>query len=200
MSKLTIIFAIVGSSGSGKSTMADTFMEHGIPSVISYTTRSMRPGERSGVGHYFIDDLQADELLNDKSSVAAYTYFGGHRYFTLWNNILAYNICAYVIDEDGLIKLRETKPSNVIIHTIYIRRSEEERIASGVDRERILRDAYRKHLPMSEYNIIIDNDAPSAEVFVRFSTWLADMILNTLSNLTSFPPLTFSSSLVPNHG
>ena len=54
------IVVITGISGSGKTTLSKIFDdEH---TLISYTTRSPRPGEVDGVDYYFLSEAQANDL------------------------------------------------------------------------------------------------------------------------------------------
>lgn len=51
-----MIFCLIGSSASGKTTVETLLSEVGIKRIISYTTRPMRKGEKNGVQYHFIDD------------------------------------------------------------------------------------------------------------------------------------------------
>ena len=91
----TRILAIVGASGSGKTTLANYLQrECRIPTIISYTTRPMRPGETEGVEHLFVNECTApqEELL-------AYTKYGDYFYWTELTQVKAHDVCTYVIDE-----------------------------------------------------------------------------------------------------
>lgn len=50
-----MIFALIGQSASGKSTVERALEEKGYPRIISYTTRPMREKEKNGVDYHFID-------------------------------------------------------------------------------------------------------------------------------------------------
>lgn len=51
-----MIFALIGQSASGKSTVERKLAEQGYPRIISYTTRPMRNGEVNGIDYHFIDE------------------------------------------------------------------------------------------------------------------------------------------------
>ena len=51
---IPVIITIVGPSGSGKTTMANIMSENGIPTIVSYTTRTMSEEETNGKEHWFV--------------------------------------------------------------------------------------------------------------------------------------------------
>lgn len=58
---------LVGQSGSGKSTIADTLYKHGLSKIIECTTRPMRANERDGFDYEFISrKIYDDMVLNDE--------------------------------------------------------------------------------------------------------------------------------------
>ncbi len=90
-----MIFAIVGKSGSGKTTVADYMKEKGVEPITSYTTRPARyEGENA---HIFLTEEQFSKLGN----VLAETTYGEHRYAGVFPKIKSYAY-SYVITEDGL--------------------------------------------------------------------------------------------------
>lgn len=57
-----MIYALIGQSASGKSTVERSLEERGFPRIISYTTRPMRENEKDGVDYHFIDTERFHEL------------------------------------------------------------------------------------------------------------------------------------------
>lgn len=154
------IICIVGPSGAGK-----TYMSHymkkvaGIPYVVSCTTRPMRSGEIDGVDHWFVTprDFEMDYL---KNNVLAFTTFGDHKYWSRKSDVDAEPIISYVIDEDGLINLKENHGTEYELIPVYVDMPEIKRIKNGVRLERIKRDENRLKLPLEYYSCTIMNDGP----------------------------------------
>lgn len=173
-----IILALVGPSGSGKTTLAKAMEKTGIwHDIVSYTTRPMRPGEREGLEHRFIDHPTYDTFFAQRPKTA-YTLIAGEHYFVTDEQLIVYSRQTYVIDEAGLLMLQRTVtdaanvPSSplhdVCIIPVHITRSLAARIASGVDEARIRRDMERDQLPPEAYAIHIHNNCSSS---IELETW-----------------------------
>ena len=146
--KKPIIIAIVGASGSGKTTLSLHLQATlGIPALCSYTTRPMRPGEINGREHWFVDfnyPIPKRPL--------AYTFFGGHHYWTDPKQITS-AVTSYVIDERGLLELMEDWSDSFEIIALLIKRSH-----NDVDADRKKRDKGRIVIPEESYNLVLFND------------------------------------------
>lgn len=150
MKKDTII-AIVGDSGAGKTTLG-LYLEKelGIRGIRSYTTRPMRDGEKQGVEHLF---MSQDTKPPKPSERVAYTWFGGHHYWTEHSQIEGCGICTYVIDERGLLDLMENYPDRYRVVAIRIKRPYND--IGGARRER---DRCRVHIPDESFDMVFIND------------------------------------------
>lgn len=186
------LLCLVGPSGSGKTTIAAEMQAMcKIPQVCSYTTRQMRPGEKHGREHYFIDHKEAGEYLM-KFRPLAHTIFGGNLYFALFTQICStsHPLHTYIIDEDGLLELMANvdeqnermrleyglkDADRIDILPIYISRSEQERLKSGVSRERMQRDDEREVLT-NTYKLQVRNDAPDVSTLRRWAKTFAEAI------------------------
>lgn len=148
---MKLIIAIVGQSGTGKTTLGRYLSEKfGYRWVSSYTTRKMRDGETDGIDHCFVDVSEMPE----RSEMMAYTLFGGNHY---WTTIGQFGDGAnvYVIDEKGLLEMEDiAKKNGANILSVYVRRNN-----IDVDSERIARDNDRMVLDEDYYDIVLDNDA-----------------------------------------
>ncbi|MBS7376006.1 MAG: guanylate kinase, partial [Muribaculaceae bacterium] len=98
-----LIYAVVGASGCGKNTATQIMEELGIPSLVSFTTRDMRPGEINGKEHWFVTEND----IPPKDRMLAYTYFGGKHYWTTIDQIPEKGGCTYIIDEVALVEMLE---------------------------------------------------------------------------------------------
>lgn len=64
------IFYIMGKSASGKDTIYKELMEK-MPkfhSIVPYTTRPMREGEKDGVEYFFVDQERFDEMMDEEKT------------------------------------------------------------------------------------------------------------------------------------
>ncbi len=152
-SKPTII-CIVGPSGSGKTTLA-RFIEalFDIPALVSYTTRPPRPNEANGVDHHFVSDND----LPPREQMLAYTYFAGNHYWVPKASLIGTQICTYVIDEKGLVTLKEQYQNTYNIVSILIKR-DSKKIIQTVGNDRVCRDKERIVIPDSDYDLILCNN------------------------------------------
>lgn len=149
----SLIICIVGPSGSGKTTASMILQKlFGWCVVVSYTTRPMRFGEIDGKDHYFVKAKQKPP----RSQMCAYTKFGGYEYWTCWEQFHILFPSIYVIDEKGLIELRnkEQAPFLFDLVTIKINRTKLNNIEQG----RKDRDKERIQIPDKFYDYLIDND------------------------------------------
>lgn len=157
-----LIIAVVGSSGTGKTTIAkELHNANKIPTLVSYTTRPMRNNEVNGVDHHFVSDSD----MPSKEEMLAYTYFGGYHYWTSLSelNQMKEYPHIYVIDEKGVLDLYELQDKG-IIDVIWLQ-VERNSITNDVDNQRKKRDDerydYLKQLNDNGYfpDIIIKNDS-----------------------------------------
>lgn len=82
------IYYMMGKSSSGKDTLYREVMKRfpGLGKVVSYTTRPLREGERSGVQYHFVDEAELNRLEAEEKVVelrAYHTVHGVWKYFTV---------------------------------------------------------------------------------------------------------------------
>jgi guanylate kinase len=148
------ILAIVGQSGSGKTLMANYLKEKmGIPSIVSFTTRPIRPCETEGVEHHFVG--KAD--MPNRKDMLAHTKFGGEHYWARHDQVPVGGVASYVIDEKGLLTLLEEHDTRYEIIPVLVRRDKEKREAQ-VGSERVCRDKCRITIEDAFYQGVIENN------------------------------------------
>ena len=79
-----MIIALIGASGSGKSTIEQELStNHGFDKIISYTTRKPREHEKNGVDYHFISNDDFIKLMNSGEMAEYDEYSQGRLYGTL---------------------------------------------------------------------------------------------------------------------
>lgn len=163
------IIAIVGNSGSGKDTLARVLERVlGIPPVCSYTTRKMRTDETDGVEHKFITHEEFDEYwVKHQQRFFAYTKYGNEHYFTTNEQFLEHDIVSYVVDEAGVLfmkdKIKQPPFDNVEIITIFVTVSQDTLKNRGIHASRTRRDINRD-VSSIKYDFYIPNDGTVSDL------------------------------------
>ena len=151
MTSKPIILAIVGASGSGKTSLSLFLQKRlNIPTIVSYTTRPMRDGEVDGVDHIFV----GIEDCPDFRETFASTIFGGFHYWTTPAQFDGKDIMSYVVDEKGLQGLQDGWFDKFAIISILVKRSE-----NPTDAARQERDRDRNLNPEDSYDVVLDNNS-----------------------------------------
>ena len=93
------IFYIMGKSASGKDTIYKELIEK-MPkfhSIVPYTTRPMREGEKDGVEYFFVDQERFDEMMDEEKIIEFRSY---NTKCGIWT---------YFTADDGQINIRNAK-------------------------------------------------------------------------------------------
>lgn len=158
----TVIIAIVGKSGSGKTTLAKHLeIELRIPTIVSYTTRKMRDDEENGVDHIFVSEFPYSK---DDGEILAWTNFGGHDYWTTHSQVSRNDVCTYVIDEKGLVEMKNKYGEIYDIISVYVDCPKEKR-SQWTSADRMNRDLGRISIDAKDYNCIINNNSDLLSLF-----------------------------------
>lgn len=128
-----MIIVLLGASGSGKSTIENELAtHHGFEKIISYTTRTPRPGEVNARDYYFTTN-DTFKVMIDTGILAEYDeYSQGRLYGTLKSDYLDGNKVV-VLTPNGLRQLRKNCPQNKIF-TVLVNSNLGTRIKRYVDR------------------------------------------------------------------
>lgn len=161
------ILAIVGSSGSGKSSLSAYLKPFGIDPIVSFTTRPMREGETDGVEHWFV----TEDKMPSKDKMLAYAFFGGYHYWTTVSQVPFGHWASYIIDEKALIEMSERFGDQIRIIPIYIKRDD----LTDIERDRINRDKDRIILPDKYYAAVIENNGSLEDFFKTASETISKL-------------------------
>ena len=151
MTNRPIILAIVGTSGSGKTSLSLFLQKRlNIPTIVSYTTRPMRAGEIDGVDHIFVGSEECPDLQDTFAS----TIFGGFHYWTTPAQFENKEIMSYVVDEKGLQDLQDDWSDKYAIISVLVKRADNPTEAARQERDRD-----RNYNPEDSYDVILDNNS-----------------------------------------
>lgn len=137
------IYCMMGKSSSGKDTIYKMLLEDGdisAKTIVPYTTRPMREGEREGVEYYFCDENKLAELeaAGKVIELRAYnTVHGIWKYFTVNDHQIADENRDYLLigTLEAYLKIRDYFGADRVI-PIYIEVEDGLRLQRALDRER----------------------------------------------------------------
>lgn len=137
------IYYMMGKSASGKDTLFQLLLgESGLPlkTVVLYTTRPMRDGERDGVEYFFCGEEQVREFESQGKIIelrAYQTVHGVWKYFTAADDQMDLERQSYLMigTLESYLKIREYYGKERVI-PIYIEVEDGERLQRALERER----------------------------------------------------------------
>ena len=158
-----MVFTIVGKTCSGKDTVAKHLeRRYGIPNVVTYTTRPMRPDDIDGVSHHFITEEEMHKFSPD--DMFAYTEIDGYSYFSLKQQFEGSSLIVYVLDPRGIEDLIK---ADIPFKSLYVdcpeetilRRAAERGTDSGVVTSRLAseRKMFDDFKSASKYDSYVNN-------------------------------------------
>lgn len=157
------IIVLVGPSGSGKTSIGEILIKHGIPRLITTTTREPRKGEIEGVDYYFRDF--SEMKIND---FVEQTVYNDNRYGLTKKEVNTmlekYDVVHVSLDQNGARAVKEAFPKEAFI--VFVQINEENMIRRmklrGDPQEKIdARIAYSRKtnelVPPSYTDLIVEN-------------------------------------------
>lgn len=128
-----MLYALVGSSGSGKTTIGEKFFGKE-NELISFTTRPIRENEVDGVDYLF---LSKEEFyaLEEQNMLVEKTEYDSNFYGLTKEEVeskLKIGSCYAVVDMHGAFQLKEQYPNDTVIVFIYVDKEKlTERLTNG---------------------------------------------------------------------
>ena len=137
------IICLMGKSSSGKDTIFKRLLERedlGLKTIVPYTTRPIRVGEREGVEYHFTDETGYQELLAQGKIIEARAYNTVHglwRYFTVADasvDLRAKNYCI-IGTLEAYTQIRDYFGKDKVL-PVFITLDDGVRLQRALDRER----------------------------------------------------------------
>lgn len=137
------IYCMMGKSSTGKDTLYKRILareELGLKTIIPYTTRPIREGERNGVEYFFCDAERVEELEAEGKIIERRDYHTVHgiwTYFTADDGQIDLEKNDYLIigTLESYQKIRDYYGKEVVV-PIYIEVEDGERLQRALNRER----------------------------------------------------------------
>lgn len=137
------IYCMMGKSSTGKDTLFKMLMEDqelSVKTLVPYTTRPMREGERDGVEYHFCDETRLKALEESSRIIELRTYDTVHglwKYFTVDDDQVDLEKYSYLLigTLESYLKIRDYYGKDRVI-PIYIEVEDGLRLQRAVERER----------------------------------------------------------------
>lgn len=138
------IFCLIGKSSCGKDTLYKRILSEGnlpLKTLVSYTTRPIRDGEKNGVEYYFLTEEQLTALEEENKIIelrAYHTVHGIWKYFTVNDHQidLAKNDYLVIGTLESFQKLQAYFGGDRLV-PLYIKVDPGERLQRALNRERL---------------------------------------------------------------
>lgn len=118
---------LIGKTGSGKSTIKKELLKLGYDSLLEYTTRPPRDGEKNGVDYYFVEETKFKSMEEDNvfASVTSYKVANGDTwYYGIEKNCIGNKNGVLVTNPISLGKIYD-KLNKMTDQIFYIKSDEE---------------------------------------------------------------------------
>lgn len=137
------IYFVMGKSSSGKDTIFKRLLnnkELDLKTIVIYTTRPMREGEKDGVEYFFVDENKMNELEAQGKVIERRSYntvYGIWNYFTVDDGQADIENNNYIMigTLESFEKVRNYYGAG-IVEPIYIQVEDGERLIRAINRER----------------------------------------------------------------
>lgn len=137
------IVCLMGKSSSGKDTIFRELLQEGtlgLQTIVPYTTRPIRTGEKDGVDYHYTDEAGFQKLLAAGKIIEARAYDTVHglwRYFTVADNSIALDQYSYCLigTLEAYVNIRDYFGADKVL-PIYIEIDDGERLQRALSRER----------------------------------------------------------------
>ncbi len=191
------IYCIMGKSSSGKDTIFKLLLERedlDLQTIVSYTTRPIRSGEKPGDEYNFVSLEEKDKLLESGKVIEIRKYDTVHGpwfYFTVDDGGIDLKNNDYLLigTVESFVKIRDYYGKDVVL-PIYIEVDDGVRLSRALDRERKQKhpkyeemcrrfladqqDFSEENIRAAEVTNVFNNDEDSSITCERIATFIKD--------------------------
>ena len=136
------IYCIMGKSASGKDTIYKELLKQDkvkLQTLVTYTTRPIREGERDGVEYFFSNEEELENLKSQNKVIEIREYHTMHgvwKYFTVDDGRLDLDNHSYIFigTLESYLRLRDYYGKSVLV-PIYINLDDGQRLTRALQRE-----------------------------------------------------------------
>lgn len=128
-----MIIALLGASGSGKTTIQNALVRHGFEKIVSHTTREPRINEVSGQDYYFTSNTTFEIMVESGLFAEFDEYSQNRKYGTLLADYDCEVNKIVVLTPNGLRQIKSKFP-NEKIFTVLIKANLGTRVKRYIDR------------------------------------------------------------------
>ena len=137
------IICLMGKSSSGKDTIFRELLQEGtlgLKTIVPYTTRPIRTGERDGVDYHYTDEAGFQKLLQEGKIIEERAYNTVHglwRYFTVADDSIQLDTDTYCMigTLEAYVNIKKYFGADKVL-PIYIEIDDGERLQRALSRER----------------------------------------------------------------
>ncbi len=141
------IICLMGKSSSGKDTIFRELLQEGtlgLKTIVPYTTRPIRTGEKDGVDYCYTDEAGFQKLLKEGKIIEERAYNTVHglwRYFTVADDSIELNKQDYCMigTLEAYVNIRDYFGADKVL-PVYIEIDDGERLQRALSRERAQRE------------------------------------------------------------
>lgn len=181
MSKKRIL-VLTGTSGSGKTTIANQLAEKGIPRLITSTTRPMRTGEINGKDYHFLQEADMRDV-----QFVEQTDYNGHIYGlseqSISEGLNKYDAVCIVMDQNGAEALSNAFPGYTqVIHLSVDKQTMTQRMEQRGDSSEAIQSRISHAEQSGEFDENPDADLTLYNLSVDESLyWINDLMNGTFA-------------------
>lgn len=184
------IICLMGKSSSGKDTIFRELLNQGtlgLKTIVPYTTRPIRTGEREGVDYHYTDEDGFQKLLAEGKIIedrAYHTIHGLWRYFTVADGAIQldrYDYCM-IGTLEAYVNIRNFFGADKVL-PIYIEIDDGERLQRALTRERSQAEPKYEEMCrrfLADCKDFSEEKIQAAEISVRFQNEVLDSCLQNI--------------------
>ena len=184
------IICLMGKSSSGKDTIFRELLKEGtlgLKTIVPYTTRPIRTGEKDGVDYHYTDEAGFQKLLNEGKIIEERAYNTAHglwRYFTVSDASIELEKSDYCMigTLEAYVHIKEYFGEDKVL-PVYIEIDDGERLQRALSRERSQKEPKYEEMCrrfLADCQDFAEEKIEAAGIMVRFANEALDACLENI--------------------